>query len=94
MNQKCSCLNKWCQIIILFTIILLNISACCASSNKNCTEYVRSFEKVLSRKRRFLAFLKGSNVIVSNFFISLRRFIFLKKIFGIFRLQCPTLKQL
>lgn len=89
MNQKCSCLNKWCQIIILFTIILLNISACCASSNKNCTEYVRSFEKVLSRKRRYLAFLKGSNVIVSNFFI-FKTCHLLKADFRDFRPQRPT----
>jgi hypothetical protein len=56
-----------CQVLLIVIGIFLNYALCHEQKRQNVTEYDRSFQKVLSRKRRFLVWRAGSNVLVSIF---------------------------
>lgn len=53
-------------LILLIGMSLYHVTVECREelTTQNVTEYDRSFQKVLSRKRRFLVFRAGSNVLV------------------------------
>ena len=59
-------------LILLIGMSLYPVTVECREelTTQNVTEYDRSFQKVLSRRKRFLVYRPGSNVLVSmNIFI-------------------------
>lgn len=54
-----------CQMMILIVIGLsMECVVCQEQKQQNVTEYDRSFKRLLSRRKRFLIFRAGSNVLV------------------------------
>lgn len=53
--------NYFLGILIILLNIIVNLEGC-----KKCTtKFERTYEKLLSRKKRYLVFPTGSNVLVS-----------------------------